>query len=593
MTVDMIIVLVVLVGAVILFATELMRVDVVAILIMVTLMVTQILAPHEGLAGFSNSATATVAAMFVLSAAVESTGILNPLAKRMEQAFVRNFWFGFLLMMLVAGFFSAFVNNTPVVALLIPVVIAAASKSRLSPSKILIPLSFVSMFGGVCTLVGTSTNILVSDVADQYGYGAFSMFEMTKLGLIFFATGSLFLILFSKKLLPDYGASTDLDKEFQITQYLTNIALGREAIGNGKRLNEIPFLKKNDIEVIQVRRGTVKYYLPPTDFEVMEHDVLKIRCNVEQIKKLHGKNGIEMRPLISKEVAQHGQEGLRYVEAIVSPGSSLVGRQFKEIDFRGLYHAALLGIRSRDGLFRRLIRHEHIVSGDTLLLAVEKEAIPSLQRNHEDFILISAPDPVTQNPWKGVLALGIIALVILAATLNLTSILVASIVGCLLMLLTRCIDAERAYRAVDWKVIFLLAGAMSFGIAMKKTGLADVIANGMIAVAGDYGPLVLLSMVYLLTSLLTETMSNNATVVLLAPIVISMAVNMGVSPKPFLMAITFAASSSFMTPIGYQTNTMVYAAGNYKFTDFFKIGIWLNIMFWILATIFIPYFFPF
>jgi di/tricarboxylate transporter len=206
-----------------------------------------------------------------------------------------------------------------------------------------------------------------------------------------------------------------------------------------------------------------------------------------------------------------------------------------------------------------------------LLFAVEREHIHALRKNTQDFVLISEPKLPTRNMLKGWLGLGIITMVILLASFNILPILVSAIVGCLLMLFTRCIDAEHAYRAVDWKVIFLLAGAMSFGIALTKTGLADLIAEGMIMLAGGYGPIVLLCAVYLITSLLTEAMSNNATVVLLAPIVIAMAESLGISAKPFLMAITFAASSSFMTPIGYQTNTMVYAAGNYKFRDFFKV----------------------
>ena len=589
----MIIVLIAFICAIILFATELLRVDVVAILIMAVLMLTGVLLPDEGLAGFSNGATATVAAMFVLSAAVENTGIMIPLAKRMEKIFQKNFWLGFFFMLLIAGVFSAFVNNTPVVALLIPAVIASATRSDLSPSKILIPLSFVSMFGGVCTLVGTSTNILVSNVSEQYGFGAWGMFEMTSLGLIFFVAGTLYMTLIGLRLLPDYGKTTDLDKEFHIRKYLTNIVLKKEALSGSKKLGEIALLKEEDVEVVQVTRGDSRYYLLNKEFVLIENDVLKIRCNVEKIKHLQEKGGFEIRPLLTDELIHHGQEELRYVEAIVSPGSSLVGRQFKDVDLRGRYSVTLLGIRAREGLLSKLMKHEHIVSGDTLLFATEQESINTLRKNYHDFILISEPELSTSNLKKGILAISIVVLVILLASLKVLPILVAAIGGTILMLLTRCIDAERAYRSVDWKVIFLLAGAMSFGIALKKTGLADVIANNMISLAGDFGPIVLLSAVYLLTSLLTEAISNNATVVLLAPIVIAMAETLGISSKPFLMAITFAASASFMTPIGYQTNTMVYAAGNYKFRDFFKVGVWLNILFWILATIFIPIFFPF
>jgi di/tricarboxylate transporter len=401
------------------------------------------------------------------------------------------------------------------------------------------------------------------------------------------------MIFIGLRLLPDYGKITDLDKEFKLTKYLTNIVLSKESLKKASKLGDLSFLKEENVEVIQLRRGKNRYYLPRKDFELMENDVLKLKCDVDKIKQLKTKIGIEVRPLLSVEVEEHGQEEIKYVEAIIAPGSTLVGQKLKNIDFRGRYNAALLGIREREGLFSKLIRQEKVVSGDTLLLAVSKKELNSFSDNNEDFILISQPEFSQQESKKGILAIGIVIMVILLASLNVLPILVSAILGCLLLLVTRCIDAEQAYKSIDWKVIFLLAGAMSFGVALEKTGLAALTGEGVISISGSYGPVIMLSIIYLLTSLLTEMISNNATVVLLAPIVIAMAVSLGISPKPFLIAITFAASSSFMTPIGYQTNTMVYAAGNYKFKDFFKVGIWLNILFWILATLFIPYFFPF
>jgi di/tricarboxylate transporter len=535
----------------------------------------------------------TVVAMFVLTAAVVNTGVLIPLTKRMGDAFQKNFWLGVFFMLLIAGGFSAFMNNTPVVALLIPVLIASSAKSGLSPSKILIPLSFISMFGGLCTLVGTSTNILVSDVSEQYGFGTWGMFEMTSLGLIFFVAGTLYMVIAGNRMLPDYGKTTHLDKEYHLSHYLTNILLKNEILTGGKRLGDIPVLNGENIEIVQLTRGENKYYRPNREFLLMENDVLKIKCSVERIKQIRENGGVEIKPLLNDELLQPKQGKLRYVEAIIAPGSTLVGRLFNGANLWGQYHAVLLGIRAREGLLRKRMKLEHIVSGDTLLLAMEPDSLNMLQRNSLDFILISEPELRTKDITKGIISIVIVLSVILIATFKILPILVAAIAGSILMLLTRCISAERAYLAVDWKVIFLLAGAMSFGIALKKTGLADVIANQLITLAGNWGPVVLLSAVYLLTSLLTEAMSNNATVVLLAPIVIAMAETLGLSHKPFLMAITFAASASFMTPIGYQTNTMVYAAGNYKFRDFFKVGAGLNLLFWIIATIFIPMFFPF
>ncbi len=592
-TSEMIIVLIALITAIVLFATEWLRVDVVAIIIMATLMVTGVLTPEEGLSGFSNSATATVAAMFVLSAAVQNTGIMVPLARRMEKAFLKNFWYGFILMTIVVGFFSAFVNNTPVVALLIPVVIAAATKSGNNPTKILIPLSFISMFGGVCTLVGTSTNILVSDISKQYGFGAFGMFEMTSLGIIFFAAGSLYMIFIGVRLLPNHESQKNNDNELDSNFYITNIVLNKAALVTARKLKDLTYLMTEGVEIVQHSRGFERNYQPPLDISIEENDVLKIKCNAEKLKQLSEKRGIDILPMLSRNVEEQHYSNPVFVEAIISPESALVGRRFRFVDINRIYQATLLGIRLRAGFLSKLMKHERILSGDSLMLVMDRSSMNHLKNNPRDFILISEPKLTSYNLRRGLLALGIVLAVILVASFKILPILIASIVGSVLMLLTSCINAEKAYRSVDWKVIFLLAGAISFGIALKKTGLADLIAHQMISLAGDYGPIVLLSVLYLLTTILTEVISNNATVVLLAPIVIAMAESLGISSKPFLMAITFAASSSFMTPIGYQTNTMVYAAGNYKFRDFFKVGFWLNIIFWILATLLIPIWFPF
>jgi di/tricarboxylate transporter len=267
MTQEMIIVLIALIAGIILFSTEFLRVDIVAIFILIILVLSGVLTPEEGLSGFSNPATATVAAMFVLSAAVERTGLMIPLARKLQKAFRKNFWYGFLLMIIIAGFFSAFINNTPVVALMIPVIISSAIKSDISPSKLLIPLSFISMFGGVCTLIGTSTNILVSDISDKAGYGTLGMFEMTSLGLIFFGAGTLYMVTIGYKMLPDYGKKTDLDKEFNLSKYLTNIVLLKEALKKAKILGDLSFLKEENMEVIQLRRGKIRYYLPRKNFE--------------------------------------------------------------------------------------------------------------------------------------------------------------------------------------------------------------------------------------------------------------------------------------------------------------------------------------
>jgi di/tricarboxylate transporter len=592
MTVEMIIVIAVVIGAAILFATEKLPVDLTAILVMSVLLISGIITPEEGISGFSNTATVTVTAMFIISAALNKTGAVLFVGQVVSKLFRYNFWLGLILTMISVGILSAFINNTPVVAVFIPVVLSLAASNKISPSKILMPLSFASMFGGVCTLIGTSTNILVSSIAVQYNQQPFSMFEFTSLGLIFFGAGMIYMTLIGVRLIKTPDLAADLTQKYDMNDYLTDIVLLPEAESVGTRLIESPLIKEIEIDILDVVRNGRRLLRPTYEIVFEANDVLRVRGDIKKIQALKDRVGIKLKSDLKLKDEDFKAEDLILVEAIISPNSKLIGKTIKSSRFRNLYHANALALRHSGQLFHTDFINLDLKAGDALLLEVRKENLEDLKRD-PDFVLVSGVDLPKYRKSKIIPALLIVAGVIVTATLNIMPIMISAIIGCILLVFTKCISLEESYKSIEWSIVFLLGGILSLGIALEKTGTALLLANYTVDVLGDFGPIAIVAAFYIITTLFTSIMSNNASAVLLAPIAIAAAESMGVSARPLLVAVMFAASSSFMTPVGYQTNTMIFGVGQYKFSDFLRVGTPLNILFLILAVIFIPIFFPF
>jgi di/tricarboxylate transporter len=592
MTFEIAFVLILLVVATYLFVTDHVTYDVTAIIVMVSLLVSGILTPQEGLSGFSNAATVTVAAMFILSAGIRRTGILNSagdfFSSRMQQNF--NLWL--LLLLLFIGFVSAFINNTAAVAIFIPVMMSISAKVNVSPSKLLMPLSFAGMFGGVCTLIGTSTNILVSSIAVERGLDAIGMFEFTSMGLIFLASGLLFMFMFGIKMIPERRAQEDLTKDFEMQNFLTDIIINSKSELVGKVLDRKELTEQLDLDVIRIFRDDMDSSAQRNKVKIQTGDIIRIRGNKDEIKKLVTRQDISLKP--PREWAdvdlQHGQDAL--VEVVVAPETGLVGTNLKDYSFYEKFGAVPLAIRHEGSIKHNDLSEFQLSSGDTLLLSMDSERLNEIESD-PSVVMVTDPDIMSERENKTPIALTIVAGVVLTAALGVTSIVVSAIAGVVLMILTGCLKTSEAYEAVNWKVIMLLAGVLPLGTAMDKTGTAELLANLMISGLADLGPTVLMSGFFIITLVITAVMSNNASAALLAPIAIESASTMGVQPELFLYAVTFAASLSLITPFGYQTNTMIYGPGQYKVSDFFKVGLLLNILFWVLATIFIPLIWPF
>lgn len=592
MEMDAILTLLVLVGAVTLFVTEKLPVDVVAMLVLASLLVLGLVTPVEALSGFSSEATITVAAMFVLSAGLAHTGALASLGRLFGR--VKNGFLFMLLLMLIVGPISAFVNNTAAVAVLLPLVLAASTANQQSPSQILIPMSYAAQMGGVCTLIGTSTNLLVNSMAKDLGHPGFGLFDFAPVGLITMAVGFVYLLLMRRWLLPKHAPAAITDA-YELGKYITELRVMPESPLIGKSVAEAQLGEKHSVYVLELMRGEHKHWSPRAE-TLREGDVLLVRGNLEKIKTLKDSSKLDFEPEFKLQDSQFsgedGDQAQVLVEAMVAPGARLAGHTLETLDFQWTYNATVLAVHRRGEVLREKLKDVNLNVGDVLLLLAPKSELNVLRANH-NLIVLNEREEAALPKRKAWLAIGIMAAAITVAGLGWLPIVASAILGGIALVATRCIGNDQAYQAIDWRVIVLLAGVLPLGIAMQKSGLAQGIADFSVNWVGGFGPLAVLAAVYLTTALLTELMSNNAAAVLITPIAFTTAVSMGVSPTPFLVAVLFAASTSFATPVGYQTNTMVYNAGNYRFVDFMKMGIPLNLIFWGMAVFLIPKFFPF
>ncbi|HEY9173830.1 MAG TPA: SLC13 family permease [Verrucomicrobiae bacterium] len=602
MTLEIALVLLITAGAVWLFVTERFRADLVALMVLGALVLVGLLqrlvpwirperwiTAEEGTSGFSNPATITVAAMFVLSAGLQRTGAVA-IAGRGLKRLAHYPWVLLLAMMVTVGVVSAFINNTAAVAVFLPLVLAACAGGKVSASKLLIPLSFASQFGGVCTLIGTSTNLLVSSISERAGEGAFSMFEFASLGGVMLGAGTLYLLLVSRWLLPDRRGA-QLTENYQLGDYITELRVLPGSKLVGQTVMASGFGRTGDVTVLEVLRDGSAIFAPL--HQPMEAgDVLLVRGGARDLMDAKAAWKLELEPEFKLKDEALEARDLQLAEVLIAPRSHLIDRTLAGVEFRRRYNAIVLAIQARQQTVREKLNQVRLQFGDALLLLGPKEELARLRADPNFLVLEHVEEPSLRRA-KIPLALGIIAAVVALAAFNVMPILVASIIGCIALVVSRCLTLEEAYSAIDWKVIFLLAGVLPLGLAMEKTGAAQLLAQAVLGQAGAFGPVVVLAVLYLLTAVLTEFMSNNATAVLMAPIALSTAAAIGVDAKPLLMAVCFAASTSFATPVGYQTNTMVLHPGGYRYADFLRIGIPLNLIFWALAVYFIPKFWPF
>ena len=576
----------ILAGAIYLFVTERLRVDVVALLVMTTLVITGVLTVQEGLSGFSSQATIMVAAMFVLSASLQRNGAVAAIGDVLSR--IRSQWLFLLVMLVLVSCVAAFVNNTATVAVFLPLVLAASTANRWAPSRFLIPLSYMSQAAGVCTLIGTSTNLLVDAMArDAAGVG-FTLFEFAPLGIVFVGICMLYLMTVGRWLLPDRGVP-GTDENEHVGRYVAELLVPEESGAIGLRRDQVVPPSIDDVVMLEILRDGRA--VGGVDAEVCAGDRLLLRGEWKHIAAVRKARKLKFDHVARDLDGDIDAERVQ-VEVMVSPGSHLIGHTLSGMRFGHMYRARVHGIHRRLLDVRQPLDHVQLNLGDVLLLDAPARAIEDL-RADKGMIVLGTRKQARPDPLRATLSVLVMVATIGVAALGWLSIVEAALVGCGALLVFGLIEPDEAYRAIDWRVILLLAGILPLGVALQKSGGAALAADFMIGTLGGFGPLAALAAVYLMTSIATEFMSNNASAVLVVPIALAAAESMGIDPKPLLVAVAFAASTSFATPISYQTNTMVFTAGGYRFSDFVRMGLPLNVVFCTAAIVLIPRFFPF
>jgi len=585
------------VGALVLFMWNRIRMDVVGIIVMVTLIVLGLVTPQEGISGFSNEAMITVAAMFVLSAGLVRTGAVDIMGRWMARVAGKSELRLLVVVLLFAIPVSAFINNTPVVIVLLPVVIGICRDIGVAPSRLLMPLSFGSQMGGTLTLIGTSTNLLVAGLVLDLGLERIRIFDITPPALILMLVGVTYLLTVGRWLTPERESTADLVSTYELRDYLTGLIVEQDSGLVGRTLAETRFEQTFGMQIVAIERAGARITFPSGSSRIRAGDLLVVRANVPDITRIAANENLRISgttPDLPGEEDGSATPDAEHplAEVIVPPRGRVIGRTLRDVGFRARYGLNVLAIKRHGEPQHEPIGGMALEAGDILLVQGPAEALNELHKRG-DFALVGAVDLPTKRTRKIKYALPIMAAVVLLAFLEITTILVSSMMGVVAMFLTGCIKPDEAYRDVDWMVLVLLGSIIPLGLAMQNTGTAAFLATGLVGLTLPLGLLGALATFYLLTSLLTEIISNNASAVVLTPIAIATGIALDVSPLPFVIAVMIAASNSFMTPIGYQTNTFIYGPGGYRFSDYLRVGGPLGILLLIVATFVIPIFFPF
>lgn len=541
----------------------------------------------------ANPAPLTVAAMFILSAALERCGGIDLIAEKMQNLTRLGFLRFFPIMLLIVATISAFVNNTPVVMVFMPVVLGLTRHLDRPASKLLIPLSYASIFGGTCTLVGTSTNILASGLLVSHGRPPLSMFELSLVGVPLMAIGILYLILFGGRILPNRETLTSILSEEERKEYMAEAFVQNGSPAVGKTLREAGLLAARGVRILEVIRNNVAITVDPRKTLLAAGDRLVLACRPAGFAHARGLSGIDLSSEMGLPLETISAQEGSLVEGVIGPRSTLAGRTIREINFRQRFRVIVVAIHRKGINLREKVETLPLEFGDTLLLMGTDNAIEELRRK-DDILLLDRPrTPAVSRNHKLPVVIAILAGVVGLASLGAAPIAVLAIAGVAAAFLTGCISPKDGYASIEWPILILIYGTLGLGEAMESSGTAQLIAQKLAGAAAHLGgpaltPILLLIAVYLTTTTFTEILSNNAAIVLMAPIALTLGMEAGIDPRPLIIAATIAASASFATPIGYQTNTYVYGVGGYKFTDFLKIGLPLNLLYFVGSITLIP-----
>jgi di/tricarboxylate transporter len=596
MTAENLLVLGILAAAVVLFVSERLRVDVVAMMVLAALVLTGLVTVEEAFSGFASPAVITVWAVFIVSGGLTRSGVADLIARLVIRLAGRSQLRLTVLIMLAVGGMSAFMNNIGAVAILLPAVMSVARETDIAPSKLLIPLAWASLMGGNMTMIGTPPNILASSILESYGnIESFRFFDFAPMGIVVLGAGVLYMVLVGRHLLPRRTPGGELADSYPVQEYLTEVRVEEGGPLVGQTVREADLENRYGLNVIHIhlccQEGETVSAM--TDHRLQAGDELHLEATADAI--LAAGETLGLVPVPDRAIQPWEEEPERaafeLAEVVMAPASNLRGKTLREISFRARFGLAVLAIRHQgQTLFARL-GDVPLDFGDSLLIQGAVGKI-NLLRREPDFLLLDMPPLEMRRTGKAPLSIAILLGVLAVVTAGWLHVSAAMFVGALLMVLSGTLTMDEAYRSIEWKSVFLIAGMLPLGLAMENTGTARLLANQIVGLVGGWGPLAVMMGIFVMTGLLTEVMSNAAATVLAVPIAIDAAQGLGADPHAFVMAIVIAASTSFLMPIGHQVNVLIFGPGGYRFFDYTRVGVWLNLVLLILTALILPLIWP-
>lgn len=616
--------LAILTAAIVLFVTEWLRVDVVAIGVMVALILSGLLSTQEAIAGFSNPVVLTIASLFIIGGGVMQTGLAGAIGRRILLVAGTNPVRLTVVIMAAVALLSAFMSDTGTVAVLLPAITSLALSAHISASRLLIPLSYGALLGGATTLIGTPPNLIVSDLLRDANLSPFRFFDYTPIGLLLLAAGVLFMLLAGRRILPDYKPKQSIERVetpeelvdlYRLPDNLFRLRIrrGSDLIGQtiaGARLRQGFGLTIVNIlrpaqprQVAKLRESRLMLQtdgftpIPPqADTFFCDGDILIVQGNADDVSHAAATWNLGVQPAAAENDYSLISQEAGVAEILLPPRSSLVGKTLVETRFGSLFGLTVLGIHRPGNEQGRLdLKETELRFGDTLLVLGSWQNILAMRNRSRDFVVMGQPEAMTGAPAKAkapIAFLILVSMLVLMIT-NVITVAAASMTAGLAMILTGCVTIDEAYEAVDWKSIVLIAGMLPMSTALERVGLVNLVAQGLTDSLGNIGPLMVLAGLFLLTSIFTQVLSNTATTVLIAPIALASALHLGVQPYAFMMAVAIAASMAFATPVASPVNTLVMAAGHYRFSDYIKIGVPMIVLMLLIAVLALPVLFPF
>ena len=601
MSTDLVITLVILITAIILFLSERLSVDLIALLVLVALGLSRILTPQEVFSGLSDTAVITIIAIFVLAYSLEITGVADWMGDLVLRLAGKGEARLIAALMGTAALMSFFMNNIAVASILLPATATVARRSGIKISRLLIPLAFGTLLGGTATLF-TTTNIVVSDVLKNNAYPGFGVFEFAPVGLPIVVVGITYMVLWGRRMLPKdqpaersevrQQAEDDLLSTYRLSDRLFRARIPAGSILIDHRLDESSLREIYGINIIAIERSGEQVLSPTPDFVLQQGDVMLVEGRLEEFRQRDVEPYLEIQPIPQYRERDLESPEILILEVVLSPRSQLIGQTLKGAHFREKYGMTVLAVWNGERVIRTGLADLKLTFGDALLLQGPKERLPALRLLSDLIVLSAEEEPVKKISTKALLALGIFALTILVAALGRFSVGEVMLAGALLMVILNVLTMEQAYRVIDWRIVFLVAGMLPLGMAMTKTGATALFANALISVVGPHGPRALLLGLMAITVLLSQAMKGAAVSAVVAPIAIIAGQQTGVDPRALAMGVALATSMAFITPLGHPVNILMMGPGGYRFRDFFKVGLPLTVLLFIVVLVILPIFWP-